>query len=135
MPFGRIAKDKNMFDRLPQFTADPILALIGRYAADKRSQKIDLGVGVYKNEAGETPVLKAVKAAEAIILRDEKTKTYLGASGNLDYSKHLKALVLWAAPARCAWRRICWPRWSRAARCGSARRPGRTISPFSRPPG
>jgi len=83
-----------MFDRLPQFTADPILALIGRYAADKRSQKIDLGVGVYKNEAGETPVLKAVKAAEAIILRDEKTKTYLGASGNLDYSKHLKALVL-----------------------------------------
>jgi aromatic-amino-acid transaminase len=94
MPFGRIAKDKNMFDRLPQFTADPILALIGRYAADKRSQKIDLGVGVYKNEAGETPVLKAVKAAEAIILRDEKTKTYLGASGNLDYSKHLKALVL-----------------------------------------
>jgi aromatic-amino-acid transaminase len=83
-----------MFGRLPQFTADPILALIGRYAADTRSQKIDLGVGVYKNESGQTPVLKAVKAAEAIILRDETTKTYLGASGNQVYSNHLKALVL-----------------------------------------
>ncbi|MDD2706123.1 MAG: aminotransferase class I/II-fold pyridoxal phosphate-dependent enzyme, partial [Acidocella sp.] len=83
-----------MFDRLPQFTADPILALIGRYAADKRSQKIDLGVGVYKNEAGETPVLKAVTAAEGMILKAQTTKTYLGASGNLNYSNSLKALVL-----------------------------------------
>ena len=67
-----------MFDTLPKYAPDPILALIDRYAADPRPVKIDLGVGVYKTNEGVTPVMQAVKLAERRLVDGQATKAYLG---------------------------------------------------------
>jgi len=83
-----------MFETLSQAPGDKILALMGEYAADQRSTKIDLGVGVYKDEKGVTPVMTAVRKAEEKILSNEKTKTYLGIAGNKGYGAAVLDLVL-----------------------------------------
>lgn len=70
---------------LPEPQADPLLALIGKYRADPREDKIDLGVGVYRDNAGHTPVLAAVKAAEDLLLKDQGSKSYLGLTGDIDF--------------------------------------------------
>jgi aromatic-amino-acid transaminase len=85
-----------MFDGLPKFTPDAILALIDQFAADRREQKIDLGVGVYKTNDGRTPVMKCVKTAEDYLLSGQSTKTYLGSSGNKEFTAEIKKLVLGA---------------------------------------
>jgi len=83
-----------MFDSLPAFFPDPILALIDLFAADTRHKKVDLGVGVYKNAKGITPVLRCVKSAEAQLQKTQYTKTYLGSAGSKEYCKLVKALIL-----------------------------------------
>jgi aspartate aminotransferase len=89
-----------MFETLSQAPADKILALMGEYAADARPTKIDLGVGVYKDEAGTTPVMSAVRKAEARIAAAETTKTYLGIAGNKGFNAAFADLALaGAAPA------------------------------------
>ena len=60
-----------MFENLSKAPGDKILALMGEYAADQRSTKIDLGVGVYKDEKGVTPVMTSVRKAEEKILSYE----------------------------------------------------------------
>ena len=71
-----------MFETLTKAPGDKILALMGEYAADPRPTKIDLGVGVYKDEHGTTPIMSSVKKAEQKIFSAGKTKTYLGIAGN-----------------------------------------------------
>jgi aspartate aminotransferase len=83
-----------MFETLTKAPGDKILALMGEYAADSRSTKIDLGVGVYKDEKGVTPVMTSVRKAEERILSNEKTKTYLGIAGNKGYGAAVLDLVL-----------------------------------------
>ena len=83
-----------MFDTLTKAPGDKILALMGEYAADNRSTKIDLGVGVYKDEQGITSIMTAVKKAEARILADAKTKTYLGIAGNKGFGAAVLDLAL-----------------------------------------
>lgn len=83
----------SLFDDLLMQPTDALLALIGLYAADPREDKIDLGVGVYKNEAGDTPVFAAVKAAEAHLLAHQFSKSYLGPEGDIGYTKALARLV------------------------------------------
>jgi aspartate aminotransferase len=83
-----------MFETLTKAPGDKILALMGEYAADSRPTKIDLGVGVYKDEKGVTPVMTSVRKAEERILSDEKTKTYLGIAGNKGYGSAVLDLVL-----------------------------------------
>lgn len=72
---------------------DGLLALIGLYAADPRPHKIDLGVGVYRDALGRTPVLAAIKAAEALLLETQQTKAYLGPEGDVGYLARIGALV------------------------------------------
>ena len=67
-----------MFETLSAGEPDAILALIGKYREDIRPGKLDLGVGVYKDETGSTPVMRAVRKAEVRQIADQKTKTYLG---------------------------------------------------------
>jgi aspartate aminotransferase len=86
-----------MFETLSKAPGDKILALMGEYAADHRSTKIDLGVGVYKDEKDTTPIMSSVRKAEERILVAEKTKTYLGIAGN----KGFGAAVLDLALADC----------------------------------
>ncbi len=75
-----------MFDSLPALPSDAIIRLINEYAADERSEKVDLGIGVYRNEQGETPVLAAVKEAEQRIVATQRTKAYLGSGGDPEFN-------------------------------------------------
>jgi len=83
-----------MFESLTPFPEDPILKLMGELKNDPRENKIDLGVGVYRNEQGDTPVLKAVKIAESRILESEQTKSYVGPAGNMGFNQAMSALIL-----------------------------------------
>lgn len=78
------------FAALDPQPADPLLTLIVAHAADPRPEKIDLGVGVYRDEGGATPVFAAVKAAEARLLAGQTTKAYLGAEGDLGFVDALR---------------------------------------------
>lgn len=86
-----------MFETLTQAPPDKILALMGEYAADTRSTKIDLGVGVYKDEAGNTPIFASVRKAEQMMLEAQKTKTYLGIAGNKGFGTQVLDLMLGGA--------------------------------------
>lgn len=72
-----------MLNNLQATPPDALLALIKLYAADTRSDKIDLGVGVYRDDDGGTPVFKAIKAAEKHLLETQPTKGYLGPEGDM----------------------------------------------------
>lgn len=75
-----------MFENLQPAPADKILALIGLYRADTRPGKVDLGVGVYKDRDGKTPVMRAVREAEKRLLASQDTKTYLGLAGDTGFN-------------------------------------------------
>ena len=83
-----------MFEKLKPQPEDKIIKLIGMYAADPREKKLDLGVGVYKDASGNTPVMRAVKKAEARLLESQDTKKYVGLLGNLDFVAAMGNLVL-----------------------------------------
>lgn len=70
-----------MFETLDALPADPILGLSTAYKNDSRAKKIDLGVGVFKDETGNTPIMRSVKEAEIIYLRGETTKVYTPPAG------------------------------------------------------
>ena len=71
-----------MFERLERMPDDPILGLMAAFRADADARKVDLGVGVYRNDKGETPVLEAVRKAEAAVLSRQTSKTYVAPAGN-----------------------------------------------------
>ena len=83
-----------MLENLTSQPADKILTLIASFKADPRADKIDLGVGVYKDATGNTPVMRAVKEAERRILADQSTKAYTGLAGDPAFSVAMKDLVL-----------------------------------------
>jgi aromatic-amino-acid transaminase len=72
---------------------DPLLKIIKMFREDPRSDKIDLGVGVYKDATGNTPVMRAVKDAETLLLATQKTKTYVGQQGDVDFLRLVGQLV------------------------------------------
>ena len=83
-----------MFETLKPQPADKILALVQQFKDDPRPQKIDLGVGVYKNAEGVTPVMRAVKAAEHQLWQNETTKAYVGLTGDPAFSDAVVKMVL-----------------------------------------
>ncbi|MBO9451871.1 aspartate/tyrosine/aromatic aminotransferase [Tropicibacter sp. R16_0] len=89
-----------MFENLKAQPADKILALMQAYREDPRDTKIDLGVGVYKNAEGVTPVMRAVKAAEQKIWEEQESKSYVGLVGDPAYSDAMIKLILGDAVAR-----------------------------------
>lgn len=72
---------------------DGLLALIAQCRADPRPDKVDVGVGVYRGEAGGTPVMRAVKAAEAALIAGQASKSYLGAEGDERFARLVWQLV------------------------------------------
>ena len=82
-----------MFEKISAAAADPILGLNDEFNADPRTNKINLGVGVYKDAHGNTPVLPSVKKAEAQLLENEKTKSYLSISGTAEYALAVQKLL------------------------------------------
>lgn len=85
-----------MFERFDLLPPDPILGLLAAFREDTSPQKVDLGVGVYKDEQGNTPVLEAVRVAEELLLQEQQTKTYLGPGGNEQFNVAIGKLVLGA---------------------------------------
>ncbi len=81
------------FDRIEAAPADPILGISEAFKKDPRADKINLSVGVYKNENGETEILKCVKKAEKILLDSENTKSYLPISGLPEYGRFARDLI------------------------------------------
>jgi len=83
-----------MFASLKEQPADKILALMQMFKDDPREQKIDLGVGVYKDAQGHTPIMRAVKAAEKALWDVQDTKTYVGLVGDVAFSDVMIDLLL-----------------------------------------
>jgi aromatic-amino-acid transaminase len=84
------------FDAIGRVPGDPILGLMEAYAQDSNPRKFDLGVGVYKDAQGLTPIPEAVKIAEARLVESQDTKTYIGGHGNPLFGKVINELVLGA---------------------------------------
>ncbi|MXP49579.1 aspartate/tyrosine/aromatic aminotransferase [Pantoea sp. Eser] len=82
-----------MFESISAAPADPILGLADLFRADDRPNKINLGIGVYKDETGKTPVLTSVKKAEQYLLENETTKNYLSIDGLPDFARCTQALL------------------------------------------
>ena len=85
-----------MFERLDVLPPDPILGLMAAFRADADAQKVDLGVGVFKDARGETPVLDAVRKAEAAVLARQTTKTYVTPAGNPTFNAAMERHVFGA---------------------------------------
>jgi aspartate aminotransferase len=89
-----------MFAHLSPQPKDKILALMAAYKEDPRDTKVDLGVGVYKDASGNTPVMRAVKAAERRLVDEQTSKAYVGLAGDPAFSDAMIDLVLDGAVAR-----------------------------------
>ena len=75
-----------MLELLQPTAGDPLIALMGAFRADTRADKIDVGVGVYRDEHGKTPVMTAVKQAEKHLFDEQDTKAYVGLAGDLKFN-------------------------------------------------
>ena len=82
-----------MFESLKPAAVDPILGLMAAFREDPRDNKIDLGVGVYQDDRGRTPVMDAVKRAESKLMELEQTKSYQGIAGDAEYNSRMLALM------------------------------------------
>jgi aspartate/tyrosine/aromatic aminotransferase len=97
MEQGFMVSDKQtLLARLEEQPSDSLLALIALANADPRPGKIDVGVGVYRDPAGNTPILRSVKAAEKILWETQETKSYLGSQGDARFVELIKPIVFGA---------------------------------------
>lgn len=128
-----------MLENLDRLLPDPIRDLMAAFREDDSPHKLDLGVGVYRNAAGSTPVLKAVRDAEQALLARQTTKAYVSAVGHPGFNHEMQRLVLGEAhpallagrvrtiqaPGGCGALRLgSWSRWSQKRPSRSARRLG-----------
>ena len=82
-----------MFESLTRVPPDPILGVSAAFQKDPSTDKVDLGVGVYKDEAGKTPVPRAVRRAEQDLIAAQTTKAYLSPVGNPGFNTQVAALT------------------------------------------
>ena len=83
-----------MFEALQPAPKDSILALMAQFREDPRPNKVDLGVGVYKDEDGNTTVMRAIRAAERRLHDEQDTKSYVGLQGDKQFCELMGKLVL-----------------------------------------
>ena len=90
-----------MFQQVERLISDSILGLMAKYRADPFENKVDLGVGVYRDLSSNTPILDCVRRAETEVLAAQTTKSYVSAAGREEFNTAVEELVLGAAhPAR-----------------------------------
>ncbi len=107
-----------MFETLKEQPADKILALMQTYREDPRDGKIDLGVGVYKDASGNTPIMRAIKNAEQQLWEAETTKAYTGLAGDPAFADAMIAMVLGDAVPRANVAAVATPGGTGAVRQG-----------------
>ena len=83
-----------VFEDFPLVPPDPILKLIVEHKNDSRANKIDLGVGVYRDATGNTPIMEVVKEAEHYLLDTQQSKAYIGLAGDADFNSAMQNLIL-----------------------------------------
>jgi aspartate aminotransferase len=88
-----------LFQQLERLVSDSILGLMAKYRADPFDRKVDLGVGVYRDLSGNTPILDCVRRAEKEVLAAQTTKSYVGAAGREEFNSAVEELVLGASHA------------------------------------
>jgi aspartate/tyrosine/aromatic aminotransferase len=94
-------KGPTLFESIDRLKPDQILGLMAQFRADSFPDKVDLGVGVYRDPSGNTPVLECVRRAEQLVLASQTTKSYVAAAGREEYNTAVETLVLGPAhPAR-----------------------------------
>jgi aspartate/tyrosine/aromatic aminotransferase len=89
-----------LFDRLEEQKSDSLLQLIALCDADPRPDKIDVGVGVYRDSGGGTPILRSVKKAERLLWERQDTKAYLGSQGDSRFTELIRPIVFGEALAK-----------------------------------
>jgi len=99
MEQGFMVSDALLFDRLEDKPEDSLIALIALANADPRPGKIDVGVGVYRDSAGNTPILKCVKEAERRLVETQPTKAYIGSQGDARFTELIRPIVFGAGAA------------------------------------
>ncbi len=87
-----------MFQSLARLSPDSILGLMAQYRADTAPNKVDLGVGVYRDVAGNTPVLRCVRQAEQAVIYNQNTKSYVAPGGREEFNMRVEELVLGNTP-------------------------------------
>jgi aspartate/tyrosine/aromatic aminotransferase len=85
-----------MFRNICDYTNDPIEALFVRLSEDTDPNKIDLGIGVFRDDSGKVPVMQAVRKAEQRLFARDLPKSYMSPMGNLDYCADIERLALGA---------------------------------------
>ena len=83
-----------MFEQLERLPEDPILGLSALCKQDDNPKKVDLTVGVYKDETGATPVFEAIKRAQAIVTQEEVTKAYIAQVGDASFNQGIQQLLM-----------------------------------------
>lgn len=83
-----------LFETIDRLKPDQILGLMAQFRADPFPQKVDLGVGVYRDPSGNTPILECVRRAEQLVIESQSTKSYVAAAGREEYNSAVEALVL-----------------------------------------
>ena len=83
-----------MFADLDLLPPDPILGVTAAFRRDTSPSKVDLGIGVYRDDEGNTPVPGAVREAERAMLAEQSTKTYVGPAGNLEFNERIGQMAL-----------------------------------------
>jgi aspartate aminotransferase len=83
-----------LFQQLDRLNPDAILGLMAQFRADPSPQKVDLGVGVFRDLSGNTPILQSVRRAEQIVLQAQSTKSYVAAAGRAEFNEAVEQLVL-----------------------------------------
>jgi aspartate aminotransferase len=83
-----------LFQQLSRLNPDAILGLMAKYRADTSDRKVDLGVGVFRDLTGNTPILDSVRRAERMVLASQSTKSYVSAAGREEFNSSVEQLVL-----------------------------------------
>lgn len=82
-----------MFAHLPRYSGDPILGLMGEFASDPRTEKVNLGVGIYYDEQGRIPLLECVVQAEKALVEEHRPRSYLPMEGQGAYRESVRDLI------------------------------------------
>jgi aspartate aminotransferase len=95
-----------LFQHLDRLSPDAILGLMAQFRADPATQKVDLGVGVFRDLNGNTPILECVRRAEQTVLKAQTTKSYVAAAGRAEFNDAVEELALGASRAAPGARRV-----------------------------
>lgn len=97
----------NLWRDIEAAPPDPILGLTDAFQKEPRSPKVNLGVGVFKDDSGQTPILESVRQAERLLLERERTKSYLPIAGAAEYTAAVGRMVFGAGSSALADGRVC----------------------------